>query len=73
MSSKISIQIEKTETGYFGSSPEIEDSQLQSDSYENILDAFKPLLSIYLKQQENLSENKTDQPIWEIPKILPKI
>jgi predicted RNase H-like HicB family nuclease len=63
MSSKINIQIEKTETGYFGYSPEIEDSQLQSDSYENILDAFKPLLSIYLKQQENPSENKTDQPI----------
>jgi predicted RNase H-like HicB family nuclease len=72
MNSKINIQIEKTETGYFGYSPDIEDSQIQGDSYENILDAFKLLLGTHLGQQENQTETRADRPIWEIAQDITK-
>jgi len=65
-SSKISIQIERTTVGYSACSPEIDDSKVQGDSFENIADALKPILSTYLEQQEQQAKPKTDKPIWEI-------
>jgi predicted RNase H-like HicB family nuclease len=61
--SRISIQIQKTAAGYSACSPEIEDSQVQGDSFENIVDALKSILSNYLEQQ---AEPKTNRPIWEV-------
>lgn len=66
MNAKISIQIEKTQSGYSAYSPEIEGSQVQGDSLESVVDALKIILSTYLKKQEHQIDSKTDRPIWEI-------
>ncbi|NJL39965.1 MAG: hypothetical protein HC840_31885 [Leptolyngbyaceae cyanobacterium RM2_2_4] len=56
----------RTTAGYSACSPEIDDSKVQGDSFENIVDALKPILSNYLEQQEQQAKPKTDKPIWEI-------
>ncbi|WP_414581674.1 hypothetical protein [Scytonema sp. PCC 10023] len=66
MNAKISIQIEKSQSGYSAYSPEIEGSQVQGDSLESVVDALKTILSTYLKKQEHQIDSGTDRPIWEI-------
>ena len=66
MNAKISIQIEKTQSGYSAYSPEIEASQVQGDSVESVVDALKTILSTYLKKQEHQIDSGTDKSIWEI-------
>ena len=67
MSTKVSVQIEKTALGYSAYSPEIQGSQVQGDTFESLVDALKPILADYLDQQNNQSEAKTTvKPIWEI-------
>ncbi|MDX2212733.1 MAG: hypothetical protein SFY66_05530 [Oculatellaceae cyanobacterium bins.114] len=66
MSTQISIQIEKTETGYLAYSPEVTGSQVQGDSFEIVVDALKPIIGSFLKAQEGRFTSTTDRPIWEI-------
>jgi predicted RNase H-like HicB family nuclease len=66
MSTQISIQIERTETGYLAYSPEVAGSQVQDDTFESVMDALKPIFSNYLRTRENQSDATTDRPIWEI-------
>jgi predicted RNase H-like HicB family nuclease len=66
MNAKISIQVEKTETGYSAYSPEIAGSQVQGESVESLVDALKPILSHYLNTRQRQTQIKTNQPIWKI-------
>ncbi|MDY6783921.1 MAG: hypothetical protein SW833_15485 [Cyanobacteriota bacterium] len=66
MTSKVSIQIEKTTSGYSAYSPEIENSQVQGDSLEKVVDSLKDILDNYLKRQEPTISTKLNKPIWEV-------
>lgn len=66
MYAKVSIQIERTASGYAAYSPEIQDSQVQCDTFESLVDALKPILTKYLKQQDPQAEAEIYKPIWEI-------
>jgi predicted RNase H-like HicB family nuclease len=66
MHTRVSIQIEKTESGYSAYSPEIQNSQVQRDTFASLLDALKPILDQYLQQPESQVEATTYKPIWEI-------
>jgi predicted RNase H-like HicB family nuclease len=66
MHTRVSIQIEKTASGYSAYSPEIQDSQVQCDTFESLLNALKPILDNYLQQPDDRVEEITYKPIWEI-------
>lgn len=70
MSTQFSIQIEKTETGYLAYSPEILDSQVQGDSFETVVEVLKPIISDFLKRQEDLLVAANHRPIWDIAQDL---
>ncbi len=63
---EVSIRIEKTASGYSAYSPDIQDSQVQGDTVESLVDALKPILIDYLDQQANQPKAETFKPIWEI-------
>jgi predicted RNase H-like HicB family nuclease len=74
MNTKVSIQVEKTASGYSAYSPEIGDSQVQGDSLDAVINALQEVLNHYLNSEETaLSQKNADvasmqqsRPIWEI-------
>jgi predicted RNase H-like HicB family nuclease len=54
MSSKVSIQIEKAESGYFAHSPEIADSQIQGDTFDQVVNGIKETIRVYLDRPSAL-------------------
>ena len=48
MKIKVSIQIEKGEFGYFAHSPEIADSQIQGDTFDQVVNDIKETIRAYL-------------------------
>lgn len=55
MSYKVSIVIEKDESGFYAYSPELEGCQTQGDSLEEVLANIKEAIELYL---ETLSEEE---------------
>jgi predicted RNase H-like HicB family nuclease len=49
MSNKVSIVIEKDESGYYAYSPELEGCQSQGDSFEEVLANMKEAIELYLE------------------------
>lgn len=66
MSTQVSIKIEVTDSGYIGYSPEIENSHVQGDSFDSIINALKERLNAYLQTVELPISLISDRPIWEI-------
>lgn len=66
MSAHVSIKIEITGSGYIGYSPEIENSHVQGDSFDSIINALKERLNVYLQTVDLPKTLISDRPIWEI-------
>jgi len=49
MSYKVSIVIEKDESGYYAYSPELEGCQSQGDSFEEVIANIKEAVELYLE------------------------
>jgi predicted RNase H-like HicB family nuclease len=49
MSNKVSIVIEKDDSGYYAYSPELEGCQSQGDSFEEVLANMKEAIELYLE------------------------
>jgi predicted RNase H-like HicB family nuclease len=70
MKSTFSILIEKDETGYSASCPEIEGYRVEAKSLDVVVDSLKELLRNYLeKKSPEIHVNKV-KPIWEIAQDL---
>lgn len=66
MSSKVSIIIEKTESGYLVSFPELENQQFQDTSIEAILNRLKETLNLQLASPETVEQPTTGQSILKL-------
>jgi len=55
MSYKVSVVIEKDESGYYAYCPELEGCQTQGDSFEEVINNIKEAVELYL---ETLSANE---------------
>ena len=70
MSYKINISLEKKESGYSASCPEITDKQFQGDSLDIIFAELKKAIQLELQNQEKKASKKVNQPIWEVAQSL---
>jgi len=67
MSYKVSIQLEKTESGYSAYSPELAVGEFQADSVELIFIKLKEAVKLYFKELDSDKNNgKIGQSIWEL-------
>ncbi|HEY9896489.1 MAG TPA: hypothetical protein V6D34_13955 [Candidatus Sericytochromatia bacterium] len=67
MPNRINIVIEKNEQGYAAYSPEIVDSQVQGNSFEDVTAKIQIKAKDYLEQlPADESPQTNDRPIWEI-------
>ncbi|NET26170.1 hypothetical protein [Okeania sp. SIO1I7] len=72
MSYKINISLEKKESGYSASCPEITDKQFEGDSLDIIFSELKKAIQLELQTQEKKASKKVNQPIWEVAQSLIK-
>lgn len=66
MSSKISIKIEKNESGYSAYSPEIEGYRTEGDSLDVVIDEIKEAIRLYLAKTDNKATNTANQSLLEL-------
>lgn len=66
MSSKISIKIEKNESGYSAYSPEIEGYRTEGDSLDVVIDEIKEAIRLYLSKTDNKATNTANQSLLEL-------
>lgn len=69
MSYQINICLEKSESGYLASCPEITDQKFKSQSLDTVFDDLKKAIGRDLEIKEN-STPKVRQPIWKIAQLL---
>ena len=65
MNTKVSIQIEKAEFGYFAHSPEIADSQVQGDTFDQVVNEIKAMIQAYLDSTSKPAPNSTGQSLLD--------
>lgn len=70
MSYQINIFLEKNESGYLASCPEITDQKFQSNSLDTIFDDLKKAIDRDLQIKENSTAPKVRKPIWKIAQLL---
>ena len=68
MAYKVNILIEKNESGYSASSPEIAGYQVQGDSLDMVFDNLKEAVKQDLEKINVKTNDKIDKPIWEVAK-----
>jgi predicted RNase H-like HicB family nuclease len=66
MNSKVSIQIEKAASGYLAHSPEIEDSQIQGDTFDQVVSGIKETIRVYLDRPSPPSVGTTGQALLDL-------
>ena len=66
MNTKVSIQIEKAEFGYFAHSPEIADSQVQGDTFDQVVNEIKAMIQAYLDSTSKPTPNSTGQSLLDL-------
>jgi predicted RNase H-like HicB family nuclease len=66
MNTKVSIQIEKGESGYSAHSPEIEDSQVQGDTFDQVVGAIKDRIQAYLDNTGKPGPNSIGQSLLNL-------
>ncbi|OUC14795.1 MAG: hypothetical protein B0A82_10745 [Alkalinema sp. CACIAM 70d] len=66
MNSKVSIQIEKIASGYCTHSPEITDSQVQGDTFEQVVNAIKEIVQAYLNRTSHSTRQSTGQSLLDL-------
>jgi predicted RNase H-like HicB family nuclease len=66
MKSRFNIVIEKTDLGYSAFCPEIGQDKVTATSLGLVIDSLKSAIEGYLEQTSELSETKTNRPIWEV-------
>lgn len=66
MTYKVNIFIEKNESGYSASFPEIAGYQVQGDSLDMVFDNLKEAVKQDLEKINVKTNDKVDQPIWEV-------
>jgi len=66
MPDRISIVIEKNKQGYAAYSPEIADSQVQGNSFEDVTAQIQVRAKDYLEQPIAAPSQTDEKPIWEI-------
>ncbi|NEQ35142.1 MAG: hypothetical protein F6K40_01980 [Okeania sp. SIO3I5] len=67
---KINISLEKKESGYSASCPEITDRQFEGDSLDIIFAELKKAIQLELQTLEKKASQKVDKPIWEVAQSL---
>ena len=70
MSYKINISLEKKESSYFASCPEITDKQFQGDSLDTVFAELKKAIQFELQTQAEQTSEKVNQPIWKVAEFL---
>ena len=70
MSYQINISLEKKESGYSASCPEITDKQFEENSLDIIFAELKKAIQFELQTQAKKASKKVNQPIWEVAQSL---
>ena len=66
MKSRFNIVIEKNDLGYSAFCPEMGKYKVRANSLDLVVDSLKSAIESYLKQTSELSESKSNRPIWEV-------
>lgn len=66
MKVKVSIEIEKTETGYSAYSPEIDGCTAEGNSLDSVIDAIKQAIHSYWDKEEPETPQTTGQSLLEL-------
>ena len=66
MKLKVSIEIEKTESGYSAYSPEIEGCTAEGDSLDSVIDPIKQAIHSYWDRKEAETPQTTGQSLLEL-------